>query len=97
MKKVLVQFNFPGMPASKYDQVWRDLRAAGHANPKGLIYHWGAQNGNDWVVVDLWESAEAFAAFGEVIMPLMAKNEVPEVEPTVLPVYFEYAAVAAAR
>jgi hypothetical protein len=96
MKKILVQFNFPNMPAAKYEQVWADLRAAGHTNPKGLIYHVGAPNGNDWTVVDVWESEAAFTKFGEVLMPILAKNDVPEGRPSVQPVHYEYTGTVSA-
>ena len=39
MKKVMVQFDFPGMTAKQYDQVWQDLRVAGHENPQGLEFY----------------------------------------------------------
>ncbi len=99
MKKVLVQFNIPGMTAKQYDQTWTDLRAAGQANPKGLLNHFGAHNGNDWLVVDVWESAEAFNKFGETLLPILSKNGVAKAEPVVTPVYYEYSAtpVSSAR
>lgn len=88
MKKVLVQFNFPNMSSAKYDQAWEEMRKTGNDNPKGLLYHVGAQQGNNWVVVDVWESAEAFAKFGEVLGPLMAKLGMPQVQPVILPVHY---------
>ena len=89
MKKVLVQFNVPGVTTKQYDQAWNDLRSAGQSNPKGLRHHVGAQNGDNLVVVDVWESQEAFAAFAETLVPILAKNGFPEVQPTILPVHYE--------
>ena len=93
MKKVMVQFNIPGMTSKQYDQAWEDLRAAGHANPKGLIHHVGAPQGNNMVVVDVWESAEAFSKFGETLIPILGKLGVAKVEPVITPVQYEYAGV----
>ena len=88
MEKVLVQFNVPGSTTKQYDQAWNDLRAAGHSNPKGLLHHVGAQDGNNLVVVDVWESEEAFAKFGETLGPIMAKNGING-KPTIVPVHYE--------
>src|SRR5687768_1508883 len=88
MKRVLVQFKFPGMPAKKYEQAWDEIRAAGKANIPGLIFHVGSAVGDDFVVVDVWESAEAFAKFGEILGPIMAKVGVPQVQPTITPVNY---------
>ena len=82
--------NVRGTTTKQYDQAWNDLRAAGHANPKGLLHHICAQKGNDLVVVDVWESQEAFTKYAEILGPIMVKNGMPKVEPTFLPVHNEY-------
>ena len=96
MKKVLVQFNIPGMTAKQYDQCWDELRAKGYSNPKGLIYHVGAQQGDNWSVTDVWESAEAFNKFGETLGPILNKVGVAKVDPVVTPVHYELTGPAAA-
>ena len=93
MKKVIVQFNTPGMTVKQYDQTWEELRKAGHSNPSGLLHHIGAQQGNNWVVVDVWESVEAFNKFGETLMPILAKLGVTQVQPVITPVHYEYTGV----
>ena len=93
MKKQIVQFNFPGMTAKQYDQAWEEVRKAGHSNPEGCIYHVGGQQGNNWVVVDVWESIEAFNKYGEILMPILTKLGVALVQPVITPVYFEYTGV----
>ena len=89
----MVQFNITGMTAKQYDQSWEDLRAAGQKNPKGLIHHVGAQQGNNWVVVDVWESEEAFTKFGETLGPILAKNGVAQAQPVITPVHYELSGV----
>jgi hypothetical protein len=93
MKKQLVQFNIPGMTAKQYDQAWEELRKAGQSNPSGLLHHVGAQQGNNWVVVDVWESVEAFTKYGETLMPILGKLGVAKVPPVITPVHFEYTGV----
>ena len=92
MERVIVQFSIPGMTSKEYDQVWTELRNAGQSNPSGLHHHIGAQQGNNWLVVDVWDSADAFNRFGETLMPILRKVgiDVDRHKPTVLPLYYEY-------
>ena len=89
MEKQLVQFNIPGMTAQQYDKCWDELRKAGHENPNGLIHHVGAQHGDNWIVVDVWESMEHFHDFGEILMPILQKIGAPDVQPTISSVHYE--------
>lgn len=86
----MMHFNMPGVTTKQYDQVWADLRAAGHANPKGLIYHVGSFEGNNLMVIDIWESQEAFFKFSEILMPILKMNNFPEVQPVITPVHNEF-------
>ncbi len=90
MKKVLVQFNTPGMTAKQYDQAWDELRNAGQEHPVGLLHHVSAQQGNNWVVVDVWESEAHFSKFGETLVPILNKAGVTQVPPVITTVYYEY-------
>lgn len=89
MKQVVVEFNFPNVSVKQYDGIWDDLRAAGFSHPKGLISHVGAPTPNGGLlVVDVWESPEAFDEFGKTLMPLIAKHDIPMIQPRVLPVHY---------
>ena len=90
MKKTLVQFTFPNMSSETYDKIWEEIRSLGHEHPKGLLWHAGAQQGSNWVVADVWESAEAFSKFGEVLAPLFEKYGLSKTQPTVLPIHYLY-------
>ena len=90
MKKVVVLFNAPGFTEKHFDQVWEDLRAAGHENPKGLIHHVGAPTDKGWKVVDVWENAEKFNEFGQTLTPILNKNGIPSIEPVISPLHYEY-------
>lgn len=75
MEKAVVIFESPTFNAKEYDGVWDDLRAAGQEHPKGLISHVGfAKPEGGWMVVDVWESAEAFNEFGKTLLPIIQKN-----------------------
>jgi hypothetical protein len=89
MKRILVQFDFQSVTSQQYDNVWKDLKTAGYANPHGLISHVSAEKPNGgWKVVDIWESEDAFQTFGQTLMPILANNNVPLVQPEILPVYW---------
>jgi len=90
MEKIIVQFDVPGMTSEQFDKIWEDLRAAGHANPKGLIHHVGAATDRGWLVVDVWESADKFNEFGQTLMPILAKNGFQDLEPVILPLHYMY-------
>jgi hypothetical protein len=91
MKEVLIHFIFPQGTKEQYDNVWRDLNIAGHASPKGLIYHVGSPGPEGgFMVIDVWESEEAFNEFGKVLKPILEKNEVAAAPPKVLPIYNIY-------
>jgi hypothetical protein len=89
MKQVVIQFNFPNVSLRQYDGVWDDLRAKGQSHPKGLISHVGASTPDGGLlVVDVWQSQEAFDEFGKILMPLIAKNDIPMVQPKIFPVHY---------
>jgi hypothetical protein len=90
MKKVIVQFSFPGLSTQIYDKSWEEIRKLGHSNPKGLLHHVGGVQGNNLIVVDVWESREDFDKMGEVLMPVISKLGFPNVKPVITPVHYEY-------
>jgi len=93
MKKLLIQFNFPGMTQKQYDQVWNELRRAGHPKPAGLIHHVAAFQGDNCLVFDVWESQEAFDRFGQILMPILYKVGIDEPQPMITPVLNEFSRV----
>jgi hypothetical protein len=52
----------------------------------GVLAHIAGQSESGFLVVDVWESAEAFARFGEVIAPILQEIGV-EVQPEVYPAH----------
>lgn len=92
MKKQLVQFNIPDMTAKQYDRAWEELRKAGQTSPSGMLYHVGAQQGKGWVVIEVWESMEAFNKYGETLMPILSKLGIITLKHVITPVHYEYEA-----
>ena len=90
MNQVVVEFNAPGGTARQYEQVWNDLKAAGHEHPKGIISHVGFAKSNGWCVVDVWESQQAFEKFSEVLIPIVEKNGLGGGRPVVYPAHYVY-------
>jgi heme-degrading monooxygenase HmoA len=91
-KKVMVEINFSNMSAEKYEQIWQDLRSAGHQNPQGLIHHAGAPTANNGLkVVDIWENEQKFQEFGkQTLQPILNKHGVQEAKPNIFPLHYEY-------
>ena len=90
MNQIVVEFNVAGGTARQYDQIWEDLKAAGHEHPKGIISHVGFEKSGSWCVIDVWESQEAFDEFSKALMPVIEKNGFKEGKPTVYPAHYVY-------
>jgi hypothetical protein len=90
MKKVILRFDFPNVSQQQYDNVWKELRATGNDHPKGLIFHVGGPTTGGWMVVDVWESEDAFRNFSSTLMPIIARQDIPQVQPSISPAYNVY-------
>lgn len=88
MQNIVAIFKAPGFTAKHFDQVWDGLRAAGHAHPKGLLSHVGFERSGSWMVVDIWESEEAFSEFGKTLMPIIQKTGVQVPQPEIFPAHY---------
>lgn len=53
----------------------------------GLISHTAAPTSNGWLVVDVWESEEAFQQFGETLIPILRELGLADVQPQTYPVF----------
>jgi len=70
-----------------YDEVISRLEAAGAAAPPGRLYHVALEAGGRIQLFDVWESAEAFQAFGATLVPILAELGIDPGEPQVSPVH----------
>ena len=91
MEKVVVIMSSPEFTEKEYNQVWDGLKAAGLEHPKGLISHVGfAKPEGGFMVVDAWESAEAFNEFGKTLVPIIEKTGLPVPQPQVYKASYVY-------
>jgi hypothetical protein len=70
-----------------YDDVLVRLEAAGAGAPAGRIYHVALESDGLIQVFDVWESQEAFEAFGATLVPIMTELGADPGTPMVSPVH----------
>jgi len=61
------------MEARQYDEVIKRLENAGASAPAGRLYHVCFGTGSSLRVVDVWESQDAFEAFGQTLLPILGQ------------------------
>jgi hypothetical protein len=84
---IAVYFNPEAMTAEQYDQTMAALEAGGAGSPAGRIHHSCFGVPDHLMVYDVWESAEAFEAFGESLGPILAQLDVDVGEPDIMPMH----------
>ena len=82
-----IYFAVQNMSAEKYDDVIKQLDDAGAGAPNGRSYHCAFQGEGGLQVFDVWDSQEAFDAFGETLMPILAAAGIDPGEPMISPVH----------
>ena len=80
-------FVHEGFTPEKYQQAISQLEAAGAGAPAGRTFHAALESDGAIQVFDIWESQEAFDAFGPTLMPILAGLDVKLNEPMVAPVH----------
>ena len=70
-----------------YDDTIKKLDAAGAGAPAGRLYHFALEADGKIQVFDVWESQEAFEAFGPTLLPIMAELGADPGQPMVSPVH----------
>lgn len=85
---IVVILDMPGMTQALYEQSAE--KVAGRPGPvesvsdwpvAGLVSHTAAPTDKGWLVVDVWESEEAFQQFGRTLMPILRDLGLPDVTP----------------
>jgi hypothetical protein len=74
-------------PADKYEEAISRLEAAGAGAPEGRSYHVAMETNGEINVFDVWESQEAFDAFGTTLMPILEGLGVDPGKPMVAAVH----------
>src|SRR5437868_6025504 len=78
----------PGATTEMYDQVNEEAGISQANLPEGLISHNAGATDGGLMIVDVWESEDAFQRFArDTIGPVLERAGVPPVEPRVLPVH----------
>jgi len=72
-----------------YNQVIKDLEAAGLNHPPGRLSHVAAGKGSGYVVTDVWESQEDLDHFFQTLGPLLgqAGGDAEQQTTQILPVH----------
>lgn len=91
---VAVVFEFPGMTQAQYEASADKVTGGRGAVTRlsdwpvpGVISHTSAPTPDGWMVVDVWESEEAFERFAEIIVPALQELGISDVRPKILPVH----------
>jgi hypothetical protein len=71
----------------QYDDAIKQLEAAGAGAPAGRLSHVALESGGQIQIFDVWESQEAFEAFGATLMPILGGLGVDPGQPMVSPVH----------
>ncbi|MDQ1750356.1 MAG: hypothetical protein QOE71_1412 [Pseudonocardiales bacterium] len=70
----------------QYDEAIKQLDQAGAGAPPGRLHHVALESNGTIQVFDVWESQEAFDAFGATLMPILTKLGADPGQPMVSPV-----------
>ena len=77
-----IYFADGNFPADQYEEALRRLQAAGAGAPPGRTLHVALETDGGINVFDIWESQEAFDAFGATLMPILTELGVNPGTPT---------------
>ena len=83
---LIIHFQPKNMNATTYAEVMRRLDAAGASAPRGRLHHAAYGSPDELRVVDIWDTAENFKAFGATLLPILTSLGVTLPEPVVTPV-----------
>ena len=78
-----------GFTQEKYDTTLGQLEEAGAGAPDGRISHVALETDGEIQVFDIWESQEAFEAFGATLVPILTAAGIELNEPMVARVHNE--------
>ncbi len=85
---ILVFFDMKGMTTAQYDQTVAGLsKVMGDGAPAGQLFHVAFKTEDGIKVIDIWESAERFQAFGGTLMPILQGAGVTPPPPAVYSLY----------
>ncbi len=86
---IAVVFEFPGVSVQQYEDVCRKLNNGNLLTSladwpyPGILSHTAGATPDGLCVLDVWETPEQFAQFGEALVPLLMESGFPQTEPRV--------------
>jgi hypothetical protein len=82
-----IYFGSAAFTPEQYDEAIKQLDAAGAGAPAGRLSHVALESSGQIQVFDVWESQEAFDAFGAVLLPILGALGADPGQPMVTPVH----------
>ena len=83
----VLRFTPKDFTVAKYNEVIKQLNAAGAGSPKGRSYHVCFGDPNNVLVSDIWDNLEDFQEFGKTLVPIMHAIGADPGQPVILPVH----------
>jgi hypothetical protein len=80
---IAVTFTPIAMSYDQYDQCINRLEKAGAGSPPGRLYHACYGSNNQLRVLDVWDSQESFAQFGQTLMPILQELGIDAGQPEI--------------
>jgi hypothetical protein len=83
---IIVHFTPSGLTSKIYAEVMRRLDAAGASAPQGRLHHTCYGPKDALRVIDIYDSAQSFEAFGKTLVPILGAVGVQIGQPGVMEV-----------
>jgi hypothetical protein len=88
MNKITAVFELPGMTAAQYHAILDELKAEGKLPNEKRPFHIAFQKGENWCVIDVWNSQEDLMEFGQTtLFPIFAKLGISPTPPAIYPLH----------
>jgi hypothetical protein len=88
MSKITAVFEIPGLTAAQYDAILNELKSQGKLLHEQRPSHVAFQKGEDWCVIDTWDSQEALMEYAQTTMfPIFEKLGIAPTEPAIYSVH----------
>ncbi|HVE92318.1 MAG TPA: hypothetical protein VNE62_08470 [Actinomycetota bacterium] len=82
-----VVYRAPAMSAEQYKDSWAGSNDAPVPVPRGLLFHAGVGEGDEFFTISVWESDEAYADFAPMFKQAMSEKGFNFGSPAMLPVH----------
>ncbi len=87
MSSILVVFEWPETTTQQYNQVNNDLKEAGIIPPQGIQHHVTSIKNDGLLIIDIWESKQAFQHFLQALSPILKTHGIITLPPQYYPVH----------